>query len=40
MVVLLEGELEGISREDAEALANDMGARENPPAGLIAHRGD
>ena len=37
MVVLVEGELEGISREDAEALTNDMGARENPPAGLIAH---
>ena len=37
MVVLLEGEFEGISREDSEALTNDMGARENPPAGLIAH---
>ena len=37
MVVLVEGEFEGLSREDAEALTNDMGARENPPAGLIAH---
>jgi hypothetical protein len=37
VVVLLEGEFEGISREDSEALTNDMGARENPPAGLIAH---
>ena len=37
MVVLLEQDFEGVSREDAEALTNDMGARENPPAGLIAH---
>ena len=37
MVVLLEADFEGISREDSEALTNDMDARENPPAGLIAH---
>ena len=37
VVVLLEQDFEGVSREDAEALTNDMGARENPPAGLIAH---
>jgi hypothetical protein len=37
VVVLLEQDLEGVSREDVEALSNDMGARENPPAGLIAH---
>jgi hypothetical protein len=37
VVVLLEQDLEGISREDVEALTNDMGARENPPPGLIAH---
>ena len=37
MVVLLEQDFEGISREDSEALTNDMSARENPPAGLIAH---
>ena len=37
MVVLLEQDFEGISREDSEALTNDMDARENPPAGLIAH---
>jgi hypothetical protein len=29
-----------VSREDVEALSNDMGARENPSAGLIAPRGD
>jgi hypothetical protein len=37
MVVLLEQDFEGVSREDVEALTNDMEARENPPAGLIAH---
>ena len=37
MVVLLNQDFAGISREDAEALSNDMGVRENPPAGLIAH---
>ena len=37
MVVLLEQDFEGVSREDAEALSNDMDARKNPPAGLIAH---
>jgi hypothetical protein len=37
VVVLLEQDFEGVSREDAEALTNDMDARENPPAGLIAH---
>ena len=37
MVVLMEQDFEGVSREDSEALTNDMGARENPPAGLIAH---
>ena len=37
MVVLLEQDFEGVSREDSEALTNDIGGRENPPAGLIAH---
>jgi hypothetical protein len=37
VVVLLEQDFEGVSREDAEALTTDMDARENPPAGLIAH---
>ncbi len=37
MVVLMELDFEGVSREDVEALSNEMGARENPPAGLIAH---
>jgi hypothetical protein len=37
VVVLLEQDFEGVSREDAQALTTDMDARENPPAGLIAH---
>ena len=37
MVVLMELDFEGVSREDVEALSNDMNARENPPTGLIAH---
>jgi hypothetical protein len=37
MVILLEQDFEGVTREDSEALTADMGARENPPAGLIAH---
>ena len=37
MVVLLEQDFEGVSREDSETLTNDMDARANPPAGLIAH---
>jgi hypothetical protein len=37
VVVLLEQDFEGVSREDAEAHTNDMNAREKPPAGLIAH---
>jgi hypothetical protein len=37
VVVLMELDFEGVSREDVEALSNDVGARENPPAGLIAH---
>jgi hypothetical protein len=37
VVVLLEQDFEGVSREDVEALSNDTGAHENPPAGIIAH---
>jgi len=37
VVVLMELDFAGVSQEDVEALSNDMGARENPPAGLIAH---
>jgi hypothetical protein len=37
VVVLLEQDFEGVSREDIEALTNEMDAREDPPAGLIAH---
>jgi hypothetical protein len=37
VVVLMELDFQGVSREDVEALSDDMGARENPPAGLIAH---
>jgi hypothetical protein len=37
VIVLIELDFEGVSREDVEALSNDMNARENPPAGLIAH---
>ena len=37
MVVLMELDLDGVSREDGEAVTNDMGVRENPPPGLIAH---
>jgi len=37
VVVLMELDFEGVSREDVEALSNDMNARENPPTGLIAH---
>jgi hypothetical protein len=33
----MEQDFEGVSREDVEAVSNDMGARENPPAGLISH---
>ena len=40
VVVLLEQDFEGVSREDAEALTNDLDAREKPPAGLIATCGD
>ena len=37
VVVLLEQDFQGVSREDAQALTTDMDARENPPSGLIAH---
>ncbi|MFL6045920.1 MAG: hypothetical protein ACJ72M_12465 [Propionibacteriaceae bacterium] len=37
MVVLLEQDFQGVSREDVEAVTTDMNVRENPPAGLIAH---
>jgi hypothetical protein len=37
VVVLMELDFEGVSREDVEALSNEMNARENPPAGVISH---
>ena len=37
MAVVINQDFAGVSREDIEALGNDMGVRENPPAGLIAH---
>ena len=37
MVVLLTQEFRGVSREDAEEVSNRLEARENPPAGFIAH---
>jgi hypothetical protein len=37
MVVLMTQDFAGGNREIAEAVANDMDVRENPPAGLIAH---
>jgi hypothetical protein len=37
MVVLMTQEFRGVSREDAEEVSKRMNARENPPAGLIAH---
>jgi hypothetical protein len=37
VVVLMEQDFEGVSREDIEALTNDMNSRDNPPAGVISH---
>jgi hypothetical protein len=37
VVVLIEQDFEVVSREDVEALSNDMNAREKPPAGIISH---
>jgi hypothetical protein len=37
MAVVVNQDFAGVSREDVEALGNDMGVRKNPPAGLIAH---
>jgi hypothetical protein len=37
MVVLMTQDFAGGNREIAEAVANDMDVRENPPAGLMAH---
>jgi hypothetical protein len=36
MAVLLTVDLQ-VSRADVEAVSNEMGVRDNPPAGLIAH---
>ena len=37
MVVLMTQDFAEGNREIAEAVSNDMGVRENPPTGLIAH---
>ena len=37
MVVLITQDFRGVSRDDGEEVANRLNARENPPAGLIAH---
>jgi hypothetical protein len=37
MVVLITQDFQGVSRDDGEEVANRLNARENPPAGLIAH---
>jgi hypothetical protein len=37
MVVLITQDFQGVSRDDGEEVANRLHARENPPAGLIAH---
>jgi hypothetical protein len=37
MVVLMTQDFQGVNREIVEAITNDIGVFDNPPAGLIAH---
>jgi hypothetical protein len=37
MAVVMNQDFAGMSREDVEELTNRVGARQSPPAGLMAH---